>query len=201
MNKNRLKSFIKDTNGIAAIEFAFIFPIIVGLFFALIDITQLITNNRKATTVADAVANLVGQSPEFINENELRDFYQVARIAMAGEYSEVRINIQVFRNNRGTFVPRWSHNNSRGQNCGRMPTVGDLTAYSAEARDVIVVQTCYLFKPFAGPLLWRVTGQQGTYEYQIRQTVTTVPRDAPSICSFKGATQPAAGTCVLSVGS
>lgn len=57
------RSFLTDRRGVAAIEFAFILPILITLYFGLFELTRMTELSRKATLYARSVADLTGQLP------------------------------------------------------------------------------------------------------------------------------------------
>ena len=59
--------FRRDHRGVAAVEFALIFPAMVALYLGCVDVTQILTASRKASGVASAVGDLVAQSIEIDN--------------------------------------------------------------------------------------------------------------------------------------
>jgi Flp pilus assembly protein TadG len=65
MKKNslfrKLPGFASAESGVAAIEFAFILPFMLVLYFGLLDLTGLVSVNRKMTSTASVVADLTGQ--------------------------------------------------------------------------------------------------------------------------------------------
>jgi Flp pilus assembly protein TadG len=57
-----LRSFKRDHEGASAIEFAILAPMMIGLYFGLVEITDGIAADRKVTLTAGALANLTSQS-------------------------------------------------------------------------------------------------------------------------------------------
>ncbi|MGB3645170.1 MAG: TadE/TadG family type IV pilus assembly protein [Mesorhizobium sp.] len=53
--------FAKDRRGVAAIEFAFLAPVLLGMYFVTMEISQAIETNKKVSRVASMVADLVTQ--------------------------------------------------------------------------------------------------------------------------------------------
>ncbi len=55
------RRFARNTRGVAAIEMAFIFPFMVLLLIGLVDVTNLISANRRVTLAASTIGDLVTQ--------------------------------------------------------------------------------------------------------------------------------------------
>ena len=68
-----LARFRKDQSGVAALEIAFIMPFLLFLYFGLVDLTAMISLNRKVTYSASVVADLVTQ-------NDLRSLPPISTI-------------------------------------------------------------------------------------------------------------------------
>jgi Flp pilus assembly protein TadG len=57
----RLASLFRDRRGVAAIEFAFIAPILLALYFVTMEVAQAIETNKKVGRIASMVADLITQ--------------------------------------------------------------------------------------------------------------------------------------------
>lgn len=57
-----LRSFNRNHDGASAIEFALLAPMMIGLYFGCVEITDGIAADRKVTLTAGALANLTSQS-------------------------------------------------------------------------------------------------------------------------------------------
>lgn len=56
------RRFRRDPNGVAAVEFALIFPVLLALYLGVVDASQILTASRKASHVSSAVGDLVAQA-------------------------------------------------------------------------------------------------------------------------------------------
>jgi Flp pilus assembly protein TadG len=72
-----------DRKGIAAVEFAFIVPIMMVMFIGAVELSQAITVDRRVTQVASSVADLVARKETSINNNEINDILRVGGFIMA----------------------------------------------------------------------------------------------------------------------
>ena len=77
-----------DTEGVAAIEFAMIVPIMGVMFIGAVELSQAITIDRRVTQVASSTSDLVAQwSPSSgsagISQNEMNDIMRVGRFIVA----------------------------------------------------------------------------------------------------------------------
>ena len=77
----RLRSLLDDRSGLAAVEFAMIFPIMVVLYFGVVEFSSAIAVDRKATQVARTLSDLTSQSMSVANA-DLMSFGQAAKAIM-----------------------------------------------------------------------------------------------------------------------
>jgi Flp pilus assembly protein TadG len=71
------RRFRRDQRGVSAIEFAFIFPLMVTMYLGAVDISMVLTADRKVTSLASTAADLVAQA-ETLNAAQLGDIYSAA---------------------------------------------------------------------------------------------------------------------------
>lgn len=60
--RNRHQLFWRDCRGLAAVEFAFILPLMLVLFFAMVETTNGVAIDRKVTITAQTLADIVAQA-------------------------------------------------------------------------------------------------------------------------------------------
>ena len=53
---DRSKSFLSNIKGVAGIEAAFIFPVMLMIYFGLLDLTSVLSANRRVTQMASTLA-------------------------------------------------------------------------------------------------------------------------------------------------
>jgi Flp pilus assembly protein TadG len=63
--------FCKDRRGVAAIEFAFIAPVLLAMYFVTMEVSQGIETNKKVSRISSMVADLVTQRSS-VTEDDLR---------------------------------------------------------------------------------------------------------------------------------
>jgi len=143
----KLISFRRDCRGVAAIEMAFILPFLLLLFFGLVDLTQLISVNRKVTYAASVVGDLVTQKATTVAGAEFTDYFNAAKLVLKPTpISEVRVEVYQFRNEGGTIVSKWNKKSSGGATCGTPSTAG-LSSLMTDGNDVVVAAVCTTYTP------------------------------------------------------
>ena len=77
----RLRGLWTDRSGLAAVEFAMVFPIMVALYFGVVEFSSAISVDRKATQVARTLSDLTSQSMT-VADADLKSFGQAAKAIM-----------------------------------------------------------------------------------------------------------------------
>ncbi len=77
----RLRGLWTDRSGLAAVEFAMVFPMMVALFFGVVECSSAISVDRKATQVARTLSDLTSQSMT-VADADLKSFGQAAKAIM-----------------------------------------------------------------------------------------------------------------------
>ncbi len=68
------KSFRKDQDGVAAVEFAMVLPLVTMLFFGIVEFSDAMAANRKAEHATTMLVDLVSQE-EFLTHDEIDGIY------------------------------------------------------------------------------------------------------------------------------
>lgn len=136
MTRPFLKHARRETRGVAAIEFAIIFPLLLMIFFVIVNLSQYVSMNRKLTVTANLVADLVTRKKE-ITQSDLDDFFVAAELSLRPvEISGVRIDVHKFAKGGAD----WTKSSPGGAAC-RAPTRTNYTTL-LNATDLIVVVVC-----------------------------------------------------------
>ncbi len=77
-----LRRYRKDERGVAAVEFALIAPVMVLLYFGLVELCQAMIAERKANHVASAVGDLVAQV-DVLNASDVDDIFTIGNTIMS----------------------------------------------------------------------------------------------------------------------
>ena len=77
----RLRDLWTDRSGLAAVEFAMIFPIMVALYFGVVEFSSAIAVDRKATQVARTLSDLTSQSMS-VADADLKSIGQATKAIM-----------------------------------------------------------------------------------------------------------------------
>ena len=75
--RGRLGALARDKRGMAAVEFAFIAPILLSLYFMSMEVSQAIETNKKVSRIGSMVADLVTQQSSEISRTELEAILRI----------------------------------------------------------------------------------------------------------------------------
>jgi Flp pilus assembly protein TadG len=108
-----LRRWKSDKQGMAAIEFAMIVPIMLALFIGSIEFSQAITVDRRITQIASSTADLVARE-KTITDAQLTSITDIAKVLMQ-PYSTTPLRITLTSvganiGNASTTKVCWSHN-------------------------------------------------------------------------------------------
>jgi len=77
-----IQRFGRAEKAVAAVEFALILPFMLMLYLGSIEVSQLISVDRKVASVASTVGDLVARANGRISGNELDDYFQAAGLIL-----------------------------------------------------------------------------------------------------------------------
>lgn len=90
----RLRAFLTNRRGMAAIEFALIAPILLSLYFVTLEVAQGMETNKKVSRVGSMVADLVGQQGRMVYTRDLDPIMAIGE-AILKPYMRSRVNIVI----------------------------------------------------------------------------------------------------------
>lgn len=105
-----LRRLLRDRRGVSAVEFALIAPVMIMIYFGLIEFSQGYMAERRASHVASMVADLVAQSGG-TNISDLESTFQIGDMIMrpfSAETLSIRVS-SVTVDARGVATVEWSH--------------------------------------------------------------------------------------------
>ncbi len=110
-----LRRFARSRRGVSLLEFALIAPILVTFYFASVELSVMLSVDRKATQVASTIGDLVAQD-DVINQDEINDVFAAAAAVMepwtAGDIAMRVTSLQMDTN--GDVHVRWSEAHGTG---------------------------------------------------------------------------------------
>ncbi len=165
---HRLK---RDDSGMAAIEMAFIFPVMIIMLVGLIDVTDGMSANRKVTITANTLGDLVSQEPGTTTKANLDGIFTAAIETMV-PYDGSGVGLEIFTFRKvGANAPAIEWQYRQGASCGAVPGVtADMDDLMSQGNDLIISRTCYDFSYILGTLF------TGNENFTMTDEMTLRPR-------------------------
>lgn len=180
------KTFLRADNGVAAIETAIIVPFLILLFFGMIDLTALISFNRKITYSASVVADLVAQNRTSILKSQIDDYYKAAEMVIAPTpVADFHINVYGYRKVGATVTQMWKTKMTAGPTCDTTPDTTAMPALMTANNDVIVAIACMDYVPYVASFL----GDKilGATTFNVEQAIMVRPRSTSALTCYQSA--------------
>ncbi|MBP7816202.1 MAG: pilus assembly protein [Phenylobacterium sp.] len=140
----QLKHLIKDRRGAAAVEFAFIAPVMILMYYGLAELTQGMMADRRASHVASAIGDLVAQDT-VINTTEMNDIFNVGK-AIIAPFPTSGLSMRVTsirKDSTGAIQVVWSKSSG---SMGVLSTVSSVpTGLIANNESVILAESSYVY--------------------------------------------------------
>jgi Flp pilus assembly protein TadG len=140
----QLKHLIKDRRGAAAVEFAFIAPVMILMYYGLAELTQGMMADRRASHVASAIGDLVAQDT-VINTTEMNDIFNVGK-AIIAPFPTSGLSMRVTsirKDSTGAIQVMWSKSSG---SMGVLSTVSSVpTGLIANNESVILAESSYVY--------------------------------------------------------
>ncbi len=104
----KLVAFWRDIKGLSAIEFAILAPVMIAFYFGGVEISDVMTVDRRVTTVASSTADIVAQATQ-INNTDIADVFTAASSIMQPyNAAGIQIIVSSVADNNGVATVLWS---------------------------------------------------------------------------------------------
>jgi len=168
--------YLQDKRGIAAIETAFILPFLLFLYFGLIDLTAMISLNRKVTYSASVVADLVTQNNTTVTSANIDDYVKAAALVLKpSDIANVRVEVYMFRKVAGVPKNKWKKLSAGGGDCGT-PSTSGMDTLMTDNNDLIVGVVCTTFSPYIASFLGKTI--LGATTFNMNEQIALRPRQS-----------------------
>ncbi len=174
-----------DTRGVAAVEFAMIVPIMAVMFIGAVELSQVITVDRRVSQTASDTADLVARAENQISQAEISDIMRAGSYILA-PYSAAPLKITV-RNvtssptDANQAKQSWSctfNGTGNSLSCACSNTAYTLPAGLVSTNDSVVIsQTTYDYKPLVFDYFMKKGGgASAAGTYTLSETIHLKPR-------------------------
>ena len=168
------------SRGVAAIEFVIVLPVLLLLFFGMINLSQFISTSRKLNTAADLVADLVSRHTDIIPATAIDDYFIAVELSIRPmDVSNVRISVYDFnRDGNGVVTQRWTKSSNGGEACAVPdPAAEPIASLLTNGSDIVVAVVCTPFEP---PSNFPGAGEMFS-GLSIEKRVITAPRQSQTL--------------------
>jgi Flp pilus assembly protein TadG len=167
--------FRKDCEGVAALEFALIAPIMIMLFVGTLEVSAAVSVNRKVSRISSVVGDLVTQSSD-LDASEISNIMDVASDIMEPYSNTVKIRITGIEIASGNATVTWScHKSWTKANVGSAYTVPPNIKTNGTNLVAARVQTVY--QPMVGWVRYNAPTPSGSSSTGISFENTSVTMD------------------------
>lgn len=135
--------------GVASIEFVLVFPVLLLLFFGLVNLTHYISTAQKITQSAALMADLITRNVSWVKASDFIDYYVAVDMAMTPlPTGNLRVDVYAFYKNGATVGQRWKRSGPNGTACpAPNPNVAPISSLLNGVRDVVVAVVCMPYVP------------------------------------------------------
>ncbi|MDB5561662.1 MAG: hypothetical protein JWN11_1080 [Hyphomicrobiales bacterium] len=153
--RTRIRKFVQARDAVAAIEFALVVPILITLYLGSIELSQLITVDRRVQTANGTVGDLVSQRKGSITCAQLGQYFQASQAILAElpttTLKQTVTEVSVDAAGVGTVL--WSQAGPNGgttQITNQTYNLDPGMAGISQSSFVIVSESWYPYKPLLG---------------------------------------------------
>lgn len=155
-----LRGFLRNQDGVSAVEFAMILPLMITLYLGCVEVTQAVSADRKTTLVAHTVGDLVAQDQNSCVTDADIDKVFVAATAVLHPFEGGKLDVVVtsvlFDNNKKATVA-WSKTFHNGVARKDADTSVIPDALKVAGSSLIWAEASYTYEPMFGA---KITGQK-----------------------------------------
>ena len=155
--QSRLRPFLRDKRGLAALEFALILPMMVVILFGSVELTEVLTTKSRVENTAAALSDVVSRDT-VIDDDEISDLWTASSTLMYPNASgplKMRVtSVQVETPTRAVVLWSEGHNGFTARSAGSVMASPSLPAgLMIPGTSVIVAETDDRYTPPIGVFL------------------------------------------------
>lgn len=138
-----LRRWARDRRGSAAVEFAFVAPLMISLYYGMSETTIGMMCDRRASHVASTIGDLVAQDTQ-ITSSEMTDIFTVGRTIMA-PFSTTTLGMRVTSVKAGSSSTSVVWSKTSGSMSALSGTVTVPTGLLSNGETMIIAETTYTY--------------------------------------------------------
>ena len=157
--KTRYKEFLRDRRGFAAIELAFIAPVLLLIYFGVADLSDWYMKHRRLVVAGSTIADLVTQNPGQVTGQEINNFWTgIGLIIEPMPLDSLVLTIRDYRKEGGSSKRQWvypaapsSSSTPPPPRCGDERNAQQLLDLASnemtDANDILIAEVCTTIEP------------------------------------------------------
>jgi len=164
------RRFGRDRKGAAAVEFAILAPVMITIYFGLVETCEAVLASRKADHVASAIGDLVAQSSGTVSTSDLGDIFNIGNTIMS-PYTTSTLQMRITSlapNSSGTPTVGWSYGS--GMSALASGTTKTLPITVSSGDSVIMAEVTYTYNSPLKYVLKNALTFNSVYYMRPRQT-------------------------------
>jgi Flp pilus assembly protein TadG len=141
-----VRRFGADQSGVAAIEAAITFPILILLFFGVVNVADYVATLNRIVTASNLTGDLVARNDGTVTSSAIDDYFTGAGLAIRPlDPDNVRMSVSAYRKSGEVMTEQWTHSSAGGDECN--VDTSALSSLVSEGQDVIVSVACTNYAP------------------------------------------------------
>jgi Flp pilus assembly protein TadG len=180
--KQRLPDFAGDQRGVSAIEFAMLAPVMIALYFGVVEISQGIAAQRKVTMTARTIADLVSQTQNATDTYVTNALNAATAVMAPFPDSKLKITVSSIAIANGTAKVSWSETKN-GTARAKGSTVALDAALAIDGGTLIWSEVEYAYTPAIGYVISGTLTMKDRLYMRPRQAACVTRQNVQSTCS------------------
>jgi Flp pilus assembly protein TadG len=181
--EQRFRGFAGDQRGVSAIEFAMFAPVMIALYFGVVEISQGIAAQRKVTMTARTVADLVSQTQNATDTYVVNALNAATAVMAPFPDSKLKITVSSIAIANGKATVSWSEANKNGAARAKGSTVALDAALAKDDGSLIWSEVEYAYTPAIGYVISGTLTMKDRLYMRPRQAVCVTRQNVQSTCS------------------
>jgi len=174
-----MRRFAGDRRGVSAVEFALVAPIMIGLYFGVVEVSDGVSASRKVSLTAATLANLTAQVSTITSADMSNILDASSAVIAPYDPSKLKITVTCISiDSTKKATAKWSVTRNGGAaNTGTMTLPAALAVASTQ---LILAQVSYAYTPTVG---YNITGTVNLSDKMYMSPRLTAPTYGTAACT------------------
>ncbi len=173
-----LRRFARDRRGVSAVEFALVAPVMIGLYFGVVEVSDGVSAGRKLSLTTATLANLSSQVAT-ISSSDMTNILDASSAVIAPyDKSKLKVTISCISINASKVATvKWSVTRNGAAKSG---TVTLPAALAVASTQIILAEASYSYTPIVGH---NITGTINLSDQMYMSPRVTAPTYDTTTCT------------------